>query len=118
MHELGLVQEIVALAQSEIQRAGYPDRPGSVTRLTLKVGKLSGASPEALRTAFAVVAKSVGWPVAELVIEEPGAVCRCYDCGAGSEISEYVYACPACGEHGISIEGGDELQLVSIDLDD
>ena len=118
MHDLGLVQEIVALAQSEIQRADRAGHAGRVTRLTLRVGKLSGASPEAMRTAFAVVAPMVGWPDAELVIEEPGAVCRCYDCGARSEITEYVYACPVCGEHGIGIEGGDELQLASIDLDD
>lgn len=118
MHEFGLVMEMVALAESELQRAGCVACETRIKQLNLTVGKLSGASPEAMRTAFTVISRSKGWSGAELVISEPCAECICHTCGLRREISELVFECPDCGNLICEIKGGQELQLTSIDVED
>jgi hydrogenase nickel incorporation protein HypA/HybF len=113
MHELGLVLQLVDLAAAELRRAGHP---GPVERLNLAVGTLSGASPEALHMAFSVVAPERGWDGAELAITEVPARARCAACGHEQDVADFVLACPACGDPRCSVEGGRDLQLVSIDV--
>ena len=115
MHELGIIEEMVKLAVHEIERAGATE---PVTCITLTVGKLSGASPEALRTAFEIVSPQTRLRGADLVIHEPGAFCHCQECGRETEVDGYLFACPHCGSGSIVLEGGNQLQLASIDLDD
>ena len=115
MHELGIVEELVRIANNELERAGVT---GPVTRVSLRVGKLSGASPEALQTAWEVVVPQTRLVGAELVIDEPYATCRCLSCGVTSEVDGYAYCCPSCDSGEIVIEGGNDLQLTSIDVDD
>lgn len=115
MHELGIIEEMVRLAVSEIERAGAT---GPVSNITLTVGRLSGASPEALSTAFEIVAPRTRLKGARLTIIEPGATCRCRACLSETDVDGYTFACPHCGSGNIVIEGGDQLQLASIELDD
>ena len=115
MHELGLIQEIIGLAEQELSRAGCVSK---VTKITLKVGKLSGASPEALRFAFDVVAPSTRLAGAHLQIVEPQPTCHCDSCGLIAEIDEVLFACPSCGSSDIEIHGGRDLNLESIDVED
>ncbi|MCB2212543.1 hydrogenase maturation nickel metallochaperone HypA [bacterium] len=115
MHELGLIEEIVRIGETELAASGVS---GPVRTLVLRVGKLSGASPEALRGAFEIVAPATRFAGATLEIEEPPATCRCLACGAEHEVDGYTFQCPTCGDGRITIEGGRELQLMSLDVDD
>jgi len=116
MHELGIIEQIVQIAEEEVEKA---DVQGTVTKLTLRVGKLSGASPEALNTAFEIIApNTTHLRGAVLLIEEPSAISLCHSCGAETEVGGFVIECPACGSPDITITGGRDLQLASIDVDD
>ncbi len=115
MHELGILEEIFQIAQRELARRGVE---GPVKNITLVVGKLSGASPEALRNAFEVVTPGTRWAGAELVIEEPGPVCGCSTCGFEEVVEELQLSCPRCGGEEITLSGGDELRLASLEMDD
>ena len=42
----------------------------------------------------------------------------CRACNAGLEIDDLVVECPQCGSHDIVIEGGRELVLQSIEIED
>jgi hydrogenase nickel incorporation protein HypA/HybF len=55
---------------------------------------------------------------AEIEIAEPRAVCVCRGCGARREIEELMAQCPECGSGDVSIEGGQELVLQSIELEE
>ena len=56
--------------------------------------------------------------LADLRITEPKAVCLCEQCETRTEIEELVASCPACGSGQITYEGGQDLLLESIELDD
>ena len=55
---------------------------------------------------------------AEVVIEEPKAVCQCHVCNARTEIDDLVLQCPQCAAADITIEGGREMTLQSIEIED
>lgn len=115
MHEVSIVRQFLAAAEEELAQVEGEVRPTSVT---LVVGRLSGASAEAIRFAFEVLAKGTRMDDCRLIVEEPSSVCKCRACGKETEVSELVVACPACGGSAIKLEGGRELRLESIELAD
>jgi len=57
-------------------------------------------------------------PGCELTIRTKPALCRCRDCSTVVEIGELIYYCPHCGSQSIQLEGGRELLLQSIEVDE
>ena len=115
MHELSIVESLIDQVRETLAEQ---DEKGRVLKLELAIGRLSGVSCEAVRFAFGLL--SVGTVVegTEIVIQQPKAVSNCRDCGARPEIDELVIVCPECGSSDISIEGGRELLLHSIDVEE
>jgi hydrogenase nickel incorporation protein HypA/HybF len=64
MHELGITENIIAIAASHAQGA-------KVRRITLTIGQLSAVMPEAIRFCFDVCARGSPLEGAALEIEEP-----------------------------------------------
>jgi hydrogenase nickel incorporation protein HypA/HybF len=115
MHELSIVEALIEQAQRELNRAG---QRGKVLRLELGVGRLSGVHPDSLRFAFDLLSPGTRVEGAEILICEPRAICRCRACNARVEIEDLVVRCPSCSSDDIAIEGGRELMLQSIDVED
>ena len=114
MHELSIVEALMGQVEEEVERAGAS---GRVTRLSLVIGRLSGVNCDSIRFAFELLAPGTVLEGAELVISEPRAECVCEDCGATSQIDRVVARCPTCASHDITIRGGTELILETIDLE-
>ncbi len=108
MHELGLCSSIVDAIE---KRAGT--RP--VARVTVRVGRLHHVHPEAFDQSFAVAAMGTVAEdaAAELVLLPVTA--RCGYCTTTWECEELPVACPMCGMTDVSLLGGDELVLESIE---
>lgn len=69
MHEVGIMQEALAIALDHGRSSGAE----RITAVSLKIGALSGVEPDALRFAFDVVAHGTLAQDARLQIEEqPG----------------------------------------------
>jgi len=115
MHELAIIEALIEQVSREMKRAG---RQGRVARLDLSVGRLSGVNPDSLRFAFGLVAPGPPVEGAEMAIDEPKAQCRCNQCGAQTDIDDLVIQCPRCGSGDISIEGGRDLMLQSIEIEE
>ena len=115
MHELSIVEALIEQVQRELGRAG---QGGPVTRLELSIGRLSGVHADSIRFAFELLAGGTVVEGAEVLIGEPKAVCSCRACNARVEIDDLVVQCPQCTSDDITIEGGRELVLQSIDLEE
>jgi len=115
MHEVAIVDAIIEQVQDEVRRAGAA---GRVSRIELSIGRLSGVSPDAIRFALEFLAPGTLLESAQLAIREPRALCSCAACGARSEIDELEADCPRCASRDVTIEGGRELILESIELED
>ena len=115
MHELAIVEALIDQVGQELERAG---QPGRVLRVELSIGRLSGVLGEAVRFAFGLLTPGTRVEGAELVIQEPKAVCNCRACRTQSEIDDLVVQCPRCASGDISIEGGRDLLLQSIEIEE
>jgi hydrogenase nickel incorporation protein HypA/HybF len=115
MHELSIVEALIEQVGEELDRVG---QSGRVVRLELSIGRLSGVASESVRFAFGLLAPGTRVEEAEIVIHQPKAVCCCRACHAEAEIDDLVVQCPQCGSSDIVIEGGRELVLQSIDVED
>ena len=115
MHEVAIVEALIAQVEEEVRQSGHP---GRVVRLELLIGRLSGVHPDSIRFALEVMAPGTLLDAAQVNIVEPPAYCSCRVCGARSLIQELTAACPQCGNFSVTIEGGNELLLQSIELED
>jgi hydrogenase nickel incorporation protein HypA/HybF len=115
MHELSIVESLLEQVLQETQRVGAK---GRVRRLELIIGRLSGVNCDSVRFAFDMLARDTFLENADLIIREPDASCRCCACLGQTEIEEFVAECPRCGSRDIVIEGGRQLLLQSIEVEE
>jgi hydrogenase nickel incorporation protein HypA/HybF len=112
MHEVGLMQSALELAEEQARLYGA----SRIHRITLRIGKLGGVAPEALAFAFDVVTAGTMADGATLGIESAAAVCFCAACRAEFAPEEFIFACPRCGVPSGDIRAGRELELVSLEV--
>jgi hydrogenase nickel incorporation protein HypA/HybF len=75
-------------------------------------------APSAFDQSFALVAQgTVADGAAVDLVTVPVRV-RCLDCGHDSEATDALAACPACGGLDLETEGGDELILEAISVEE
>jgi hydrogenase nickel incorporation protein HypA/HybF len=115
VHEFSLVQALLEQVAAEVQNAGHA---GPVQAIDLAVGRLSGVHVDSLRFAFELLAPESIAAGAVLRIAQPAAAVQCCGCGRATDITELVMHCPQCGSDCITITGGQDLLLQSIELAD
>lgn len=113
MHEVGLMQQAVAIALRHAEQAGA----GRIQSLRLRVGALSGVVPDSLSLAFAVAAQGTIAEKAHLDIEEVPVTCYCKGCQKEFTPVSVIFACPLCGRLSADIRGGREFSVESIQVD-
>lgn len=101
MHEVGLCQEIVAIAEARAAGA-------RVLRIVVEVGKLAAVVPDALRFAFEVIAEGTSLEGAALELVEVDGRGGCRACGAEVVLSAPLGRC-ACGSTDLEWLSGDQL---------
>ncbi len=116
MHEMSLVEAMMDQARDALSSSGHGGL--HVAKVELVIGVLSGASPEAMRFAFEALGIDTEFQGAELIIHEPGAICICSDCDMKSSISEMMFCCPECSSPLVTVEGGRELTLQRLEIDE
>jgi len=115
MHEVSIVEALVEQVESEIRRAGHS---GRVVRLNVSIGRLSGVNADSFRFAYEMIAPETILADARLEIDQQPAQCRCEACGVVTLIEDLVTRCPACASSEIHFEGGRDLMLQSIELEE
>ena len=90
----------------------------AICALRVRVGPLSGVVVDALRFAFEALAPDTPAADARLDIEETAPAFHCPRCGTDYAAPVGFYNCPACGAADGELRGGDELELVSIEVPD
>lgn len=108
MHELAITESLV---DAVIEHTGG----ASVTVIRLRVGKLSGVVPDALRFCFDMVSRGTGLEGARLEIEEPPGRASCRTCGVDFDLTDLILLCP-CGSADVEVLAGRELALGSVEV--
>ncbi len=114
MHELSIAQSLIQQANACASEHGA----ARVLRLNLRIGRLSGVTQRALLFCFALAAEETLCAGAELAIEEVPIRAMCPQCNESKVIGEsYRFICPDCHSPTAQLLTGQELELVSIEID-
>jgi hydrogenase nickel incorporation protein HypA/HybF len=108
MHELGIVQEVLAIVSEHSKGA-------KVTRVVLEIGKLSAVLPDAVRFCFDLCSQDTVAEGAQLEILETPGQARCRSCGADVVLDKPFGRC-MCGGTDLEWLGGDELKVLELEV--
>ena len=111
MHELSIAEAIVAIAEEHAAER-------HVVKVEVRIGYLRQVVPSALTFAFELVAQGTPVEGAELEIEHVPACVACRACAAESLVTEFPFACAACGGLDLEVESGDELLVDALELEE
>lgn len=112
MHEFGLMESALGTAAEKMRAAGGT----RIHKMTLRVGRLSGVVPAALRFAFDALSPGSPAAGAALAIEEVPAACWCAGCAAEFETADLKYECPRCHRASGELRRGREMDLSSLEI--
>lgn len=111
MHELSIAQALMDLADRHVP-------PGAaLRRLVVQIGILQAIDPGAMQWAWRAATSGGAHEQAELELEYLPGTMRCMDCGREWQDDRIDVRC-ACGSSSTVPRGGDELTLLSIEVDE
>jgi len=113
VHEMSIAMDVLQIVSEHL-----PAHPVKVTRIRLKVGKLTAVVPDNFRFCMEAIAKDGPAEGAEIVIEEAPLLVECESCGAQSELREPVFICPNCESTSLNVVSGRDLFIESIEIED
>ncbi len=111
MHEVSIMTEALRMAEDAAQSAGAC----RILKLRLRIGRLSGVVPEALRFAFDVVCHGTMAEGASLEIEAVPAACWCPTCQAEFACADFFNECPRCHNVSGELRRGRELDIAAVE---
>jgi hydrogenase nickel incorporation protein HypA/HybF len=111
MHELSIAESLAELVRR------HTPQGMRVRSLTVRIGPMQGIEPESLEFGWKAVTDGTDLAGAQLVMELLRWELSCPDCGRRWESDDLYVAC-VCGCATPRPQGGDELDLMSIEAED
>jgi len=113
MHETALMLSLTTVAK----RVASEHKVKRVNSITLSVGRLSNAMPDALAFAFESMTQEGPLKGAKLKMIEVPVRTLCDNCGTEYEPTEFPFECPACKSVYYKIIQGEDIYIKSIDCE-
>lgn len=114
MHEMSLALSIIEQTREAAAREGA----ARILEVELEVGCLAGVLADSLRFCLEAVGPTEGLSGTLFRITEVGATGTCRLCAATFPAESFLVLCPACGSEDVSLNGGRELKIRSLTIED
>jgi hydrogenase nickel incorporation protein HypA/HybF len=111
MHELSIADAIRAIAERHADGRG-------VRKVEVRIGHLRQVVPASLEFSWDLVTQGTALDGAELCIEYVPATAHCRACAAEAELEAFPPLCGACGSLDVEVQGGDELLVDALELEE
>ncbi len=112
MHELSLAYSICDTVAAHVN-AGQ-----RVRSIVVECGPLCGVVPESLTFGFSIAAESAGLQDAKLELRLLKTTATCPACGNRFEVDSMWATCIQCGHSPLTIEGGRDLRVKEIEIEE
>jgi len=113
MHELAICQSLI----NQVEGIALQHRAKSVSLIVVGIGPLSGVEAQLLKNAYPIASAGSVAENTELVIEYLPVKVKCNNCGCESDALPNKLVCKQCGNWQTSLVSGDELLLMSVELE-
>ena len=112
MHEFSIVQDLLVMCEKNAAE----NNATKITRVEVKIGKLSGVEPQLLQTAFDTFKEKTICDGAQFVLQIQDLVIRCTECGEESILKINTFACPKC-EGAVEVLDGEDMYLMRLEME-
>jgi len=113
MHEFSIVNALLEMCE---QNAKDHDM-AKVTKVEIKIGKLSGVEPHLLQSAFDTFKEGTMCDGSELVMHLQDVILHCNTCQKESLIEQNTFECPQCKSTECSVVDGEEMYLIRLEME-
>ena len=113
MHELAICQSLM----DQVKNIALERNAHSVTSIVVGMGPLSGVEAQLLKNAYPIASAGTIAEKAELIIEYLPIRVKCEQCGSESDALPNKLICKECGDWHTTLISGDELLLMSVELE-
>jgi hydrogenase nickel incorporation protein HypA/HybF len=113
MHELAICQSLM----DQVENIALERNAERVTLIVIAIGPLSGVEASLLKNAYPIASVGTVAENAELVIEQLPVRVKCTQCGSESETAPNKLICKQCGDWRTELVSGDEMMLMSVELE-
>ena len=113
MHEFSIVNALLDMCE---QNAKDHDM-AKITKVEIKIGKLSGVEPHLLQSAFDTFKEGSMCDGAELLMHLQDVILYCHTCQKESTIEKNVFECPHCGSTECRVVDGEEMYLMRLEME-
>ena len=114
MHEFSIARSLLEIVEQET----LPYGGVKVVNVKLRIGKLSGVMPDALRFAFEILSEGGITEGASLLIEEVPVELYCHQCNTASTVDDPFLVCPHCKGREVEMRAGRELEITEMKIED
>jgi hydrogenase nickel incorporation protein HypA/HybF len=114
MHEMSIVEALLEAVEREVRAYG----DARVVSIRVRIGALRLVVPETLRFCYEASVRDTPLAGAQLEIEKVPATARCRECRAEFAVEENWFECPRCQSVGAELLTGQELDLISVELEE
>ncbi|MEO1928195.1 MAG: hydrogenase maturation nickel metallochaperone HypA [Nautiliaceae bacterium] len=87
-----------------------------VTKIVVKIGKMSGVEPYFLKESFDFFKENTVCKNAEIEIVEVDIKIKCFECGEISLVKGFDFHCPICGSEKTKVVSGEEMHIEYIEV--
>lgn len=113
MHEYSIVQALLEQCEGHVKA----NDATKVTKVVIKIGKLSGVEPHLLEIAFETFKEKTVCDGAEFVMDVQNLVLYCNVCKQKSEQNEMRYCCAYCQSANVSVIDGEGMYLMTLEME-
>ena len=113
MHELAICQSLM----DQVESIALERNAQSVTSIVIAMGPLSGVEAQLLKNAYPIASSGTVAEDAELIIEHLPVRVKCTQCGSESDALPNKLLCKQCGDWRTTLVSGDEMMLMSVELE-
>jgi hydrogenase nickel incorporation protein HypA/HybF len=114
MHELPATRGMLEVALEAADGAGADH----ITSIDVVVGELTTIVDDSVQFYFDIISEGTPAADAELRFRREPATGLCGECGQEHPVSPPLGPCPECGSLAVSVTGGDEFYVESIEVED
>ncbi|MEA1956518.1 MAG: hydrogenase maturation nickel metallochaperone HypA [Campylobacterota bacterium] len=112
MHEYSIVQSLIESCEEYAKQ----NDATKVTKVVVKIGVMSGVEPHLLKEAFETFKEDTICNGCEFVMNIQKVKIFCNSCKVESELQKNEYLCPRCKKADLKIIDGEDMFLMSLEL--
>lgn len=112
MHEFSIVNSLLDMCEKNAKE----NDATKITRVEIKIGKLSGVEPHLLQMAFDTFKEKTICDGAEFVMHIQDLIVKCKACGEQSTLEKNIFMCPLC-EGAVEVLDGEDMYLMRLEME-